>query len=109
MSLKSESNKDTLLEFSITPLGVGGGVSSFVADVTKVIRASNLENELHSMGTIVEGTLDECLDLVKQCVRETLQSAPRASVAIKIDVRSGANGGRIRSKVNTVRKMLGDT
>lgn len=102
--------RDTLVEFSITPLGAPpsptGGVSEFVARVTRVVQASGLENELHSMGTIVEGTLDECFELIKQGIRETIKTgAPRASVAIKMDVRPG-HTGRIRGKVDSVREKL---
>lgn len=101
MSLK----KDALVEFSITPLGVGGSVSGHVARVTKIIRDSGLDNELHSMGTIIEGTLDECFDLIKDCIRATLTDSPRASVAIKMDVRPG-HEGRIKAKVSSVESKL---
>ena len=102
--------RDTLAEFSITPLGAPpsptGGVSNFVAHITRGIRASGLDNELHSMGTIIEGTLEECLDLIKQSIEATLAAgAPRASVAIKMDVRPG-HTGRIRGKVESVQKKL---
>ncbi len=97
--------RDTLIEFSVTPLGVGGSVSGHVARCVKKIRGSGLPNELHSMGSIVEGTLEECLDLLKSCIEDTLTDAPRASVSVKMDVRPGQTG-RIRAKVQAVEEKL---
>src|SRR6187455_2267959 len=57
-----------LLEMSITPLGKGESVSQFVAECVEIIDRSGLDYELHAMGTIVEGELDEVLDLMRRCM-----------------------------------------
>lgn len=57
------------------------------------------------MGTIAEGSLEECLNLIKICIRDLLKDCPRVTVAIKIDVQPGKRG-RIRSKVEAVKKLL---
>jgi uncharacterized protein (TIGR00106 family) len=99
--------KDTLMEFSITPLGTPGpSVASFVAECVKLVKKSGLEFELHSMGTIVEGELESCLNLLKECIQTTLKTAPRASIAVKMDVRKGSSGGRISSKVESVKRLI---
>ena len=97
--------EDTLVEFSITPLGVGESVSSYVARCSRLVKQSGLSNELHAMGTIIEGNLDECFDLIKSCIRDVLQDTPRVTAAIKVDVRPGKRG-RIRAKVEAVEKIL---
>ena len=51
-----------LLDFSMTPLGKGESVSAYVAECVDIIDQSGLDYELHSMGTIVEGELDQVLD-----------------------------------------------
>ena len=56
-----------LLEMSITPLGVGESVSAYVAECVDLIDRSGLDYELHAMGTIVEGELDQVLELMR-CV-----------------------------------------
>jgi uncharacterized protein (TIGR00106 family) len=97
--------EDTLVEFSITPLGVGESVSKYVARCTERIQKSGLPNELHAMGTIVEGSLDECFDLIKGCIRDVLKDSPRVTAAVKVDVRPGKTG-RIRAKVEAVEKLI---
>ena len=47
-----------LLDFSMTPLGKGESVSSYVARCLEIVAASGLEYRLHAMGTTLEGELD---------------------------------------------------
>ncbi len=98
-------NEDTLVEFSVTPLGAGESVGAYVASCVRLIESSGLEYELHAMGTILEGSLDDCFEVVKNCVREVLKGNSRVTAAIKLDLRPGRRG-RIRSKVESVRKRL---
>ncbi len=100
-------SEETLIEFSVTPLGAGASVSPYVARCAKVVRASGLPSELHAMGTLVEASLDQCFDLVKACVRAQLTDCPRVSVALKMDVRPG-HTGRLRGKVESVERHLRD-
>jgi uncharacterized protein YqgV (UPF0045/DUF77 family) len=46
-----------LMEFSITPMGQGESVSSFVARCVAIVDRSGLDYRLHSMGTVVEEKL----------------------------------------------------
>lgn len=95
-----------LLEMSITPLGAGESVSSYVAECVRLVRESGLDYELHAMGTIVEGELGEVLDLMQRCIELTAESAGRVSCAAKLDYRPG-HTGRLRSKVQSVEQKLG--
>jgi uncharacterized protein YqgV (UPF0045/DUF77 family) len=58
------------------------------------------------MGTVVEGSLDECFDLIKVCIRDVLKDNARVTASVKVDVRPGKRG-RIRSKVEAIRKIVG--
>ena len=95
-----------LLEMSITPLGVGDSVSQYVAQCVELIDQSGLDYELHAMGTIVEGELDEVLDLMRRCIERVAQHSDRVTCAAKLDFRRGQTG-RIRSKVTSVEQKLG--
>ncbi|MCC6492959.1 MAG: MTH1187 family thiamine-binding protein [Pirellulales bacterium] len=95
-----------LLEMSIVPIGQGESVSSFVAQCVDIIDRSGLDYELHSMGTIVEGELDEVLTVMRLCIEHVAQAANRVSCTAKIDYRKGAAGG-LRSKVDSVEQKLG--
>ena len=94
-----------LMEFSISPLGEGSSVSQYVARCIAIVEASGLDYELHAMGTIVEGELDEVLDLLKRCNEEIAKDCDRVSCIAKLDYRSGRSG-RIRSKVASVEEKL---
>jgi uncharacterized protein (TIGR00106 family) len=95
-----------LLEMSITPLGKGDSVSSYVAECVDIIDRSGLDYELHSMGTIVEGELDQVLDLLRRCIEQMATHSDRVTCAAKLDFRRGP-GGRLKSKVTSVEQKLG--
>lgn len=44
---------------SIVPMGAGESVSQYVAECIDLVDKSGLDYEVHSMGTIVEGELEE--------------------------------------------------
>jgi uncharacterized protein YqgV (UPF0045/DUF77 family) len=57
------------------------------------------------MFTNVEGSWDEVMALIEQCVRAARRSAPRVSVVIKIDDREGATDA-LHRKVEAVEARL---
>jgi len=67
--------------FSVTPLGVGVSVSEPVAEAAQL----GLPNETNAMFTNVEGEWDEVMALIKACVMQVAEVAPRVSVVVKID------------------------
>lgn len=95
-----------LLEMSITPLGKGEGVSSYIAECVDLIDRSGLAYEVHSMGTIVEGELDQVLELMRRCIEQVAAHADRVTCAAKLDLRRG-HSGRLKSKVASVEQKLG--
>lgn len=95
-----------LLEMSITPLGKGESVSQYVAECVEIIDCSGLDYELHAMGTIVEGELDQVLDLMRRCIERVATHSDRVTCAAKLDFRRG-HSGRLTSKVASVEQKLG--
>jgi len=95
-----------LLEFSISPLGEGESVSEHVARSLEIIDASGLEYQLHAMGTVVEGELDEVLAVMRQCLDAMAAHCDRVSCIAKLDYRKG-HSGRLKSKVASVESKLG--
>ena len=94
-----------LAAFSVTPLGVGEGVSEYVADAVRVVRDSGLPNRTDAMFTTVEGEWDEVMGVIRQAVDAVAAKAPRVSVVIKADLRPGVTGG-LTSKVERVEEHL---
>jgi uncharacterized protein (TIGR00106 family) len=95
-----------LLDFSMTPLGKGDSVSSYVARCLEVVAASGLDYRLHAMGTTLEGDLDNVLAVVHRCFEVLQTDCDRISCSIKIDYRKGP-GGRLQSKVRKIEDLVG--
>jgi uncharacterized protein (TIGR00106 family) len=104
--VKFELSTMVLLEMSITPLGAGESVSRYVAECVEIVDGSGLDYELHAMGTIVEGELDQVLDVMRRCIERVATHSDRVTCAAKLDFRRG-HSGRIRSKVTSVEEKLG--
>ena len=74
-----------LLEFSISPMDKGDSVAPYVARALEIIEASGLDYQLHAMGTIVEGELDEVLALLQQCLSAMAADCQRVTCTAKLD------------------------
>ena len=66
-----------------------------------IIDRSGLDYQLHSMGTVIEGEIDQVLAVVKQCFDAMAADCDRVSCSIKLDYRKG-HRGRLHSKVKSV-------
>ena len=87
-----------IAEFSIVPVGTGESLSSYVAEVYRILDASGLPCERHAMGTNIEGEWDEVMAAINACRTRLLEMTHRVSIVIRIDDRKGA-AGRLRRKV----------
>jgi uncharacterized protein (TIGR00106 family) len=95
-----------LLEFSMTPLGKGEGVSPYVARSIDIVDRSGLKYRLTPMGTILEGEWDDVMRVVRQCHERMRADCDRITTSIRIDYRAGATG-RLEAKVKSVEDKLG--
>ena len=95
-----------LIAFSVSPLGgESDSVGKAVADAVRVVRESGLPNETTAMYTMVEGSWDEVMDVVKRAVDVVAAQAPRVSLVLKADIRPG-HIGQLRAKVDRVEQYL---
>jgi uncharacterized protein (TIGR00106 family) len=95
-----------LLEFSMTPLGKGEGVSPYVARSIDIVDRSGLKYRLTPMGTILEGEWDDVMRVVRECHERMREDCDRITTSIRIDYRAGASG-RLEAKVTSVEEKLG--
>ncbi|MBU8921503.1 MAG: MTH1187 family thiamine-binding protein [Bacteroidales bacterium] len=95
-----------LVSFSIVPMGVGEGLSDYVARMMEIIDEAGLDYRMGPMETTVEGEPDEVMALIMKCHAEMRKTARRVLTSIKIDDRDGAEG-RIKGKIADVEKKLG--
>lgn len=95
-----------LAKFSIIPLGQGRHFSKPVAAIIKIIDRSGLDYQLTSMGTIVEGSWQEVMELIEKCHQKALSFSGRVYTTIAIDDYAGRTS-RLKGKVESVEKVLG--
>ncbi|NAZ88732.1 thiamine-binding protein [Kineococcus indalonis] len=88
-----------LVAFSVSPSGgpapEGGApdsVSAAVADAVLVVRSSGLPHRTDAMFTTVEGTWEQCMDVVRRACEAVGRHGPRVSLVLKADVRPGHEG-----------------
>lgn len=97
-----------VVEVSITPLGTGSpGVSRYVAGSLQVLRASSLKYQLTPMGTIIEGEIDDILDVIRRMHEVPFGSgAQRVSTLIRIDDRRDRGEHTMEGKLRSVEEKM---
>jgi uncharacterized protein YqgV (UPF0045/DUF77 family) len=97
-----------LVAFSLAPSGSDdstGSVSEAVASAVKVVRDSGLPNHTDSMFTTVEGTWEECMDVVRRACEAVGAFGPRVSLVLKADIRPGF-AGELTAKLERLETVL---
>ncbi|UCE39518.1 MAG: MTH1187 family thiamine-binding protein [Thermoplasmata archaeon] len=95
-----------LAEFTIFPIGKDVSLSKYVARSLRLIDESGLSYRINPMGTVVEGSWDEVMELVKKCHMAILEDTERVSTTIKIDDRKGVVNALDR-KIKSVEEKVG--
>jgi uncharacterized protein (TIGR00106 family) len=98
-----------LMEITVVPLGLGTSLSKWVAKAVKVLETEpEIDYELTSMGTIVQGRVDRLLEVAQKMHQAMLDAgAKRVSTTIKIDDRVDKEA-TLRSKLVSLRRELGE-
>ena len=97
---------NTLIAVAIAPLGVGDSLSSYVAEVVKVIEASGLPNRTTAMFTELEGEWDEVMKVVKDATFVLADKGIRTTVTLRADIRPGRTN-MMKTKVERIDSILG--
>lgn len=96
-----------LVAFSVAPSGGPGGdsVAEAVAAAVRVVRASGLPHRTDAMFTTIEGTWEECFDVVRQATEAVGAFGSRVSLVLKADIRPGYSG-ELDAKVARLERHL---
>jgi len=96
-----------IMEISVIPLGTKTpSVSKYVANAVKILEGKGIKYELTSMGTIVEGGLEELLDIAREMHMAVFdKEVMRVVTLIKIDDRRDKPLST-ESKIKSVRGKL---
>lgn len=78
-----------ILEIAVVPIGTEDtSVSSYVAGCQKILVESGLKYTLNPMGTVIEGSLDDLLEVVKRLHESPFEKgAKRVYTNMRIDDR----------------------
>ncbi len=95
-----------LAEFSIYPIGKDVSLSKYVSRSLDLIDKSGLPYRINPMGTVVEGSWDEVMELIKKCHMAVLEDTERVSTSIKIDDRKGVTNA-LERKIKSVEEKVG--
>lgn len=95
-----------IVDFAISPIGVGESLSAYIAEVFKIIEESGLPYEHHAMGTNIEGNWNEVMGVIKACRDQMLKQTNRLSISIKIDERTGVTDG-LKRKIASAKEKMG--
>jgi uncharacterized protein (TIGR00106 family) len=95
-----------MAEFSVVPLGRGSSISPLVARVLQIVAKSGIRYKANPMGTVLEGSWEEVMGVIKQCHDEVMKEAERVVTSIKLDDRAG-NDARLEKKLGSVEEKLG--
>lgn len=95
-----------LAEITSFPIGKDVSLSKFVARSLEIIDKSGLNYRINPMGTVVEGSWDEVMEVIKKCHHAILEDTERVSTTIKIDDRKGVTNA-LERKVKSVEEKVG--
>ena len=101
-----QKKRETLIEFSMSPLDKGVGLSKYVARVIDVVDQSGLSYKMGPLGTCIEGSFEECMHVVKACFETMRSQSDRITMTLKMDYRKGTDG-RLVKKIQSVEQTLG--
>jgi len=98
-----------LVAFSVAPSGTGradGSVSEAVAAAVRVVRGSGLPNRTDAMFTTIEGTWEQCFEVVRRATEAVGEYGSRVSLVLKADIRPGFTG-ELDAKLERLEQHLG--
>jgi len=98
-----------LVAFSVAPSGTGradGSVSEAVAAAVRVVRESGLPNRTDAMFTTIEGTWEQCFEVVRRATEAVGEYGSRVSLVLKADIRPGFTG-ELDAKLERLEQHLG--
>lgn len=95
-----------IMEISVVPIGVGCSVSNYVAKCIEIIKRSGLSYEVTAMGTIIEGDIEQLLELALLVHKVPFEmGAKRVLTNIKIDDRIDKKA-TIDSKIASIKNKI---
>ncbi len=96
-----------LAEMSIIPIGKDVSISKYVAEVAEIIDKSGLDYRINPMGTVVEGSFDDIMGLLKKCHDTIMGDVDRVMINVSMDDRRDRKPPRLDKKIASVEQKVG--
>lgn len=77
----------SLVQFSITPMGVGDSTSEWVVRAIDVVHKSGLRYQVGPTATAIEGEWDRVAEVLGECLEVVSRDCERVKMSIEIDHR----------------------
>ncbi|MCP3683075.1 MAG: MTH1187 family thiamine-binding protein [bacterium] len=95
-----------VVDFCLIPIGVGVSLSPYIAECQHILRQHELQFELHSYGTNIEGEWQKVFAAIEAChIRIHEMGAPRITSTIKLGTRVDRDQS-MADKIESVEKLL---
>lgn len=95
-----------LMELQIMPVGRGETTGDDIADLVGLIDESKLPYKVTGLGTLIEGSWEELMNIAKQCHKAIRMKTDRVLLIIKIEDYAN-HPNLLSSSVAHVEKRLG--
>ncbi len=96
----------TLVQFSITPLGVGDSTSEWIARAVDVVHKSGLRYQVGPTCTVIEGSWPEVSEVLEECLEVVSRDCERVKMSVEVDHRRVGEHG-IDDAVRTIASHFG--
>lgn len=74
-----------LMDLQIAPLGRGKSTGDDIADLVGLIDESKLPNKVTGLGTLIEGSWDELMNIAKRCHSTIRLKTDRVLLIMRIE------------------------
>lgn len=96
----------TLVQFSITPMGVGDSTSEWIVRAVDVVHKSGLRYQVGPTSTVIEGSWREVSEVLEECLEVVSRDCERVKMTVEVDHRRVGEHG-IDDAVRTVAAHFG--
>lgn len=96
----------SLVQFSITPMGVGDSTSEWIVRAVDVVHKSGLRYQVGPTCTVIEGSWPEVSKVLEECLDVVARDCERVKMSVEVDHRRMGEHG-IDDAVRTVSQHFG--
>jgi uncharacterized protein (TIGR00106 family) len=96
-----------LFSVSVVPVGKGDALAHPVAEVIEEIEQAGLSYQVTAMDTVIEGSWDEVVPVIRRAQQRLLEEYPRVLLTLTVDEHRGVPPGRLTASVDDIDRELG--